>query len=169
MEYLGFRISKEGLSPLTSKVRAIVEAPAPTVIQQLRSYLGMLNYFGRFIPDLSTVLHPMNALLQSSCRWSWTKECEEIFRLSKELLLDSTVLTHYDISLPVTLNVMYFSYGVGAILSHRFRDGIERPLAFESRTLSSPEKNYSQIEREALSIVFGIQKFHQYYMVCILY
>ena len=60
VEYLGFCISKEGLSPLTIKVRAIVEAPAPTDIQQLRSY-WMLNCYGRFIPDLSTVLHPMNS------------------------------------------------------------------------------------------------------------
>ena len=162
VEYLGFRISREGLSPLTSKVRAIVEAPGPTDIQQLRSYLGMLNYYGRFIPDLSTVLHPMNALLQSNSRWSWTKECEEAFASSKQLLLDSTVLTHYDISLPVTLACDASSYGVGAVLSHRFRDGVERPIAFASRTLSSSERNYSQIEREALSIVFGIQKFHQY-------
>ena len=85
VEYLGFRISREGLSPLTSKVRAIVEAPPPTDIQQLRSYLGMLHYYDRFIPDLSTVLHPMNALLQSSSRWSWTKECAEAFASSKQL------------------------------------------------------------------------------------
>ena len=101
----------------------------------------------------------MNALLQSSSRWSWTKECEEAFALSKQLLLDSTVLTHYDISLPVTLACDASSYGVGAVLSHRFRDGVERPIAFASRTLSSSERNYSQIEREALSIVFGISHY----------
>ncbi|KAL0158780.1 hypothetical protein M9458_046856, partial [Cirrhinus mrigala] len=80
----------------------------------------------------------------------------------KCVLTQSKVLTHYNPSLPIQLACDASPYGVGAVLSHVMPTGEERPIAFASRTLNSAESNYAQIEREALAIVFGVKKFHQY-------
>ena len=141
---------------------AIDRAPAPTNVQELRSFLGLLNYYGKFLPNLATILHPLNALLQADRKWIWSKECEEAFQIAKEQLTSGQVLTHYDPILPITLATDASAYGVGAVISHVLPDGSERPIAFASRTLTYSEKNYAQLEKEALSLVFGVQKFHQY-------
>ena len=118
-----------------------MEAPAPSDVQQLCSYFGMLNYHSCFIPDLSMILQPLNALLQSGIKWSWTEQCRTAFTLSKQLLLESKVLMHYDVSSPVTLACDVSAYGVGVVLSHHFKDGTERPISFVSWTLSNAERN----------------------------
>ncbi|XP_060799470.1 uncharacterized protein K02A2.6-like [Neoarius graeffei] len=162
VEYLGHIIDAAGLHKSPEKVRAIIEAPAPADISQLRSFLGMLNYYGRFIPDLSTVLQPLNELLNKEKKWQWTSACASAFQQAKTLLTSQEVLTHYNPELPLRLACDASPYGVGAVLSHVMPDGKERPIAYASRTLSKAERNYAQIEREALGIVFGIRKFHQY-------
>ncbi|XP_063060460.1 uncharacterized protein K02A2.6-like [Engraulis encrasicolus] len=136
-----------------------MDAPAPGDVCQLRSFLGMLNYYGRFIPDLSTVLKPLNELLNKEKKWQWTSACVAAFQKAKALLVSQEVLTHYNPELPLRL-ACFASYGVGAVLSHIMPDGEEKPIAYASRTLSKAEQNYAQIKREALSI--GVQKFHQY-------
>ena len=162
VEYLGHQISKDGIGPLPSKVAAINQAPAPTNVQELRSILGLLNYYGKFVPNLATILHPLNALLQIDRKWDWTKECEEAFQLATRQLTSGKLLTHYDPTLPMNMATDTSAYGVGAVISHVFLDGSERPIAFASRTLTTSEKNYAQLEKEALSLVFGVKKFHQY-------
>ena len=162
VEYLGHIIDAAGLHKSPEKVRAIVEAPAPSDVSQLRSFLGMLNYYGRFIPDLATVLQPLNELLNKEKKWLWTSDCESAFQKAKALLVSQEVLTHYNPELPLRLACDASPYGVGAVLSHVMPGGEEKPIAYASRTLSKPERNYAQIEREALAIVFGVRKFHQY-------
>ncbi|KAK3744267.1 hypothetical protein QZH41_019938, partial [Actinostola sp. cb2023] len=144
------------------KVRAIVDAPVPTCISELRSFLGMLQYYGKFLANLSTMLQPLNNLLRERVPWLWKPECQQAFNGAKEQLLSSKVLTHYDVNLPLVLACDASSYGIGAVISHVMENGEERPIAFASRTLSSSEKNYGQIEKEALSLVYGVKKFHQY-------
>ena len=162
VEYLGHQISKDGICALPSKVAAIDKAPAPTNIQELHSFLGLLNYYGKFMPNLAIVLHPLNALLQTDREWTWSKECDKAFKCAIEQLTSGTVLTHYDSTLPISLAADASAYGVGAVISHVFPDGSERPIAFASRTLTSSERNYAQLEKEALSLVFGVKKFNQY-------
>ncbi len=162
VEYLGHQIGQNGIRPLSHKVTAIVNAPTPTNLPELRSFLGLLNYYGKFIPDLSTMVHPLNTLLQADREWIWSSPCEEAFQKAKEALISARVLTHYDPSLPINLAADASSYGVGAVISHVCSDGTEKPIAFASRTLSSSEKNYAQIEKEALALIFGVKKFHRY-------
>ena len=76
--------------------------------------------------------------------------------------MEAPVLAHYNPELPMVLEADVSAYGVGAVISHKFPDGSERPVAFASRTLSTSEKNYAQVEKEALSLIFGVRKFHQY-------
>ncbi|KAL7834774.1 hypothetical protein SRHO_G00290210 [Serrasalmus rhombeus] len=94
--------------------------------------------------------------------WKWTDKCAQAFAKTKRALLKSEVLTHFDPALPLQLACDASPYGVGAVISHIMPDGKEKPIAFASRTLNKAESNYAQIEREALGIVFGVRKFHQY-------
>ena len=162
VEYLGHVVNAEGRCTLPSKVEAIVQAPQPENAQQLRSFLGLLNYYSKFVPNLASTLHPLNQLLQQDVKWRWTKECANAFEKAKEGLVSSKVLSHYNTDLPLKMAADASAYGVGAVISHVFPDGSERPIAFASRTLSKSEKNYAQIEKEALGLVYGVRHFHQY-------
>ncbi|XP_048247554.1 uncharacterized protein K02A2.6-like [Haliotis rufescens] len=160
--YLGHRIDAQGLHPLEEKVNAIVSAPAPQNVTKLKSFLGMVQYYQRFLPNLSTTLVPLHGLLQKDAPWSWTKKHDTVFLKVKSHLSSCKVLTHYNPDLPLNLAADASPYGVGAVLSHIMPDGTEKPVAFASCSLSPAEKNYSQLDKEALAIVFGIKKFHQY-------
>ena len=162
VEYLGHQIDQHGIQAIQSKVDAITKAPAPKNVQELRSLLGLINYYGKLIPNLSTILHPLNALLQASKKWKWTQQCTEAFQLVKDHLTSSRILTHYDPALPISLAADASAYGVGAVISHVLPDGSEHPVAYASRTLSSSERNYAQLEKEALAIIFGVKRFHQF-------
>ena len=162
VEYLGHRIDAEGLHAMPSKLQAIVQAPAPKNVQELRSFLGLLNYYGKFIPNLASLIQPLNNLLQHKRKWKWTTACNNAFQQAKEELSSSQVLVHYDPALPLTLAGDASAYGIGAVISHIMPDGTERPIAFASRSLSPSERNYAQLEKEALSLIFGVKKFHQY-------
>ena len=162
VEYLGHRIDADGLHTTDRKVAAIKKAPLPKNVQELRSFLGLVHYYGKFMPNLATLLHPLNVLLQAKSPWKWTQQCTDAFEGAKKLLISAPVLAHYDPSLPLKLAGDASSYGIGAVVSHVMPDGSERPVAFASRTLSPSEVNYSQLEKEALSLIFGLHRFHQY-------
>ena len=160
--YLGHRIDKDGLHPTADKTKAILQAPAPKNTTELRAFLGLINYYGKFLPNLSMVLTPLHKLLRSNTRWSWKTEQSRAFEDAKNLLRSPRVLIHYDSSRPLVLSCDASPYGVGAVLSHVMEDNTERPIAFASRTLAKAETNYAHLEKEALAIIFGIQKFHNY-------
>ena len=96
-------MDQEGLHTTKDKVRAIIEAPEPRNVQELRSFLGLLNYYGKFIPNLATMLHPLHKLLCKRTPWRWTKRCKRAFKCAKDALESSKVLVHYNPSLPLKL------------------------------------------------------------------
>lgn len=161
VEYLGHRIDKDGIHPTTEKLRAIQDAPEPQNVTQLRAYLGLLNYYSKFIPMLSSQIRPLYSLLEKNVDFVWSKECQSSFELSKKLIMQNQVLTHYDPNKTLVVSCDASSYGVGSVLSIR-ENGVDKPVFFASGTLSKAEKNYSQIEREALALIFGIKRFHKY-------
>ena len=123
VEYLGHRINKEGLQPTEEKVRAITGAPQPTQVSELRAFLGLINYYGKFMPDLSTILAPLYQLLQKGRKWGWEKEQQEAFAKAKALLKSPKLLVHYDINKELILTCDASPVGLGAVLSHRMEDG----------------------------------------------
>ena len=94
VEYLGHRIDASGLHTTDEKVRAIVQAPAPENVHELRAFLGLLHYYGKFIPDLATLLHPLNKLLKRGEPWVWSESCKVAFQTAKERLVEAPVLAH---------------------------------------------------------------------------
>ncbi|XP_055836596.1 uncharacterized protein K02A2.6-like [Episyrphus balteatus] len=159
--YLVHNISVRGITPKDDKVKAISEAPAPQNITQLQSFLGLINYYGKFIPHLSTKLKPLYNLLRKDVEFCWSVEAQNAFQNCKKLLLTNNILELFDPSKPIIVATDASPYGVGAVLSH-IVNGVEKPVIFASSTLSESEKHYSQLHREALAIVFAVKKFHNY-------
>jgi len=162
VEYLGHLIDEEGLHPTPHKVTAIVNAQEPRNVTELRSFLGMLQYYSRFLPNLSTLLNPLNHLLQHNVKWVWNERCKSAFNHAKLALASADVLAHYNVNKPLRLAADASPYGIGAVLSHIEANGEERPIAFVSRTLTKAEQNYSQLEKEALALIFGVRKYYSY-------
>ena len=143
-------------------MKAIQDAPAPTNVTELKSFLGMVNFYGKFLPNLSSTLEPLHELLRKGTRWVWRSRQQEAYDTAKALLQSSQVIVHYDPEKELLLSCDASPYGVGAVLAHKMNDGSERPIAYASRTLSKPERGYSQLDKEALAILFAVKKFHQF-------
>ena len=94
--------------------------------------------------------------------WEWTPARDKAFKESKRLLSSESLLVHFNSTVPLTLACDASAYGIGAVFTHRFPDGSERPIGYASRTLNEAERNYSQLEKEGLSLVFSIKKFYAY-------
>ena len=157
VEYLGHKLDTDsGIRATPEKIAAVVNAPLPKNTQQLRSFIGLLNYYRKFLPNLAAIVQPLNDLLQKNRKWLWTTQCTQAVKTAKQLLTTSNLLIHYDPSLPLKLATDASQYGLGAVISHVLPTGEERLIAFASRSLSDSEKNYSQIDKEALSLIFGI-------------
>lgn len=159
--YLGFEISSHGIRPSSEKVKAIIGASPPKDLTSVRSFLGLINFYGKFIPNLQSRLSPIHKLLQKNVKFEWTSECQKVFEDIKKIIVESPLLVHFDPSKEIVLTCDASPYGVGGILSNVV-NGVERPVQMYSSSLSPAEKNYSQLHREALAIVSSVKKFHKY-------
>nr|XP_012149735.1 PREDICTED: uncharacterized protein K02A2.6-like [Megachile rotundata] len=149
IQYCGYIINKSGIHKAPDKIEAINNVRRPTNITELRSFLGMIHYYDRFIPNLSSILKPLNTLLQKEVKYEWSPDCEKSFQAAKK-------------AFTITLATDASPYGVGAVLSHIFPDGSEKAIQYASRTLSKAQQAYAQIDKEAFAIIFRIKKFYQY-------
>ena len=162
VSYLGYIISKDGLCASEERVQAILQYAMPTDLKQLESFVGKLNYYGKFLPAFASVCAPLNQLRCKDTPWKWSAECTAAFDELKQMLADKTRLVHFDPEKPIVLATDATPYGIGAVISHVLPDGSEEPIAFASKTLSKAERGYAQVEKDGLSIVYGIRKFNQY-------
>jgi transposase InsO family protein len=162
VSYLGFIIDKHGKRPDSKRIEAIIKMPAPTNVKELEAFIGKVNYYGGFISNFSTKCQVLNRLRQTNVSWNWDHDCQQAFNNLLQEIANATTLVHFDPNLPLILATDASQYGIGAVLMHKYADGIERPIAHASKTLTSTERNYSQVEKEAFSIIFGVKKFHQY-------
>ena len=108
--------------------------------RNLKAFLGLINYYCKFLPKLSTILNPLYSLLHKNRKWNWKSEQEQAFKKGKELIRSPTVLAHYDGTHTLVLTCDASPIEVGAVIAHRTKEGAERPIAFASRTLSPTEK-----------------------------
>lgn len=156
MCYLGHMIDSDRLHPFKEKTEAIEKALVLKNTTELRAFLPLLNYYGKFMPNLSSEIKPMMMLLQKDKEWVWTEECQIAFEHTKAQLSSTPVLAHYDRKLPAILGSDASPYRVGTVIAHQLQDGSEKPIPYASHTLSKTEVNYVQIEKKALSIIFGV-------------
>ena len=157
VKYMGNIVSESGLKPDSEKVRAILDMPLPKSKEELRRFLGMVNFFSKFIPSQSSVTDPLRQLLKKDSVWFWSHEHTAAVEQLKQILSCQPVLKFFDPAKPVKLQVDASKSGLGACL---LLDG--HPVAYASRSLSSAEVNYAQIEKELVAVVFGCEKFHCY-------
>ncbi|XP_036318010.1 uncharacterized protein K02A2.6-like [Rhagoletis pomonella] len=155
IDYCGYIIDKNGIRPKKSKIQAIHNMKKPTNRDEVRSFLGLINYYGRFVKNLSSLVFPLNRLLQKEIKFNFDKDCEKAFLEVKKQLQSDSVLTHYDPKKTLILAVDASPIGVGAVLSQLNEDGSERPLQFASQTLNKVQQRYSQVDKEAYAIIFG--------------
>ena len=147
-------------------MEAIKNMPRPRNTNELRAFLGMVNYYGRFIQNLSTLLAPLHILLEKregrEVSFQWTPACEKAFVTAKKEFMSNKILVHFDPKLPLVVASDASAYGVGAVLSHKYPDGTERVIQYASQSLSRTQKKYSQIDKEAYAIIFAVKKFYQF-------
>jgi hypothetical protein len=147
---------------MESKVKAIREFPQPKDASEVKSFLGLVNFYGKFVPKMDTEAAQLYDLLRKDVKFQWRKNEQTSFDKIKQFLSNSQVLAHYDPKLPIRGYCDASAVGVGAVLNLVYPDGKELPVAYASKKLSETEKHYAQIEREALALVVGVSKFHQY-------
>lgn len=162
VKYLGFIVNEEGVRVDRDKIKPIVRMPPPTNTTELKSFLGMVNFYAKFVPNLSAHLVPLYELLRKGRHYIWGEKQNEVFERVNRSLCSADVLVHYDGSQPLVLTVDASARGLGAVLAQRAPDDREGVVAYASRTLMPAECHYSQIHKEALAIIFAVDKFHQY-------
>lgn len=162
VKYLGHIVSGEGIKPDPDKVQAISDLPEPTNVQELRRALGMFTYLGRFLPDLSTVSAPLRSLLRSEAVWSWDATQSAAFAKLQHLAATAPCLAHYDAQLPTIVSADASSYGIGGVLLQQHHNSEWHPVAYASRSLTTTEQGYAQIEKECLASVWTCERFDQY-------
>ena len=123
--YLGHVIDKTELHPDKRRIQAITKAPRPQNVTELKAYLGLLSYYGKFLQTLSTVLAPLRILLQNGVKWNWSCEQEQAYRQSKQLLVSAKVLAHFDPKQKSVVTCDALLYSLGAVLAERLggKDG----------------------------------------------
>ncbi|UYV63766.1 K02A2.6-like, partial [Cordylochernes scorpioides] len=151
------KIDYRGVHPSDEKLRAIKDARPPCNKKELMSFLGLLNYYERFLKNKSTVVEPLPRLLDSNSPWKWRREHQRSFDKAKDLISSESVLALFDDNLPILINCDSSEYGIGAVLS-QIHHGVEKPVMFASRTLNKTERRYAVIDKEALAKIYGFYR-----------
>ncbi|XP_048252566.1 uncharacterized protein K02A2.6-like [Haliotis rufescens] len=159
IQYFGHILSAEGLRPDPAKVSAICSMNPPRDRSELETILGMVNYLAKFAPNLSEITSPLRQLLPKDVEFVWDHPQSTAFQRIKDIITQTPgqVLAYYDPDKDLTLQVDASKYGLGAAL---LQDG--KPVTYASKSLTTTEVNYAQIEKEMFAILFGCKRFHQY-------
>ena len=165
IDFLGHHVNAKGIVPLPEKVRVIRDFPRPSTVRGLQEFLGMINFYHRFVPHVAEILVPMHTALAGRKRLAslvWTPEMENAFTASKNALADATLLIHPVEDAPTSLTVDASIVAICGVLEQR-TNGVWRPLGFFSRKLQIPrETKYSTFDRELLAAHFAIRHFRYF-------
>ena len=157
MVFLGYAISRDD----PKKVHAISNLPQPTNKTELQKFFGMLNYLGKFFPNLSIESANLRKLLEKDNEFFFDNPQIDAFNKLKQLVANTQTLKFFDKNLPIKITCDVSKLGLEAMVE-QLHGTVWHPTAFASRSLTAPEQNYSQIKKETLSIVFSCEKFHEY-------
>ena len=160
IEWVGYNLSQQGVAPINRKVQGISERLRPTNLKQLRSFLGAVNQFNKFIPDLAKLCFPFRTLLKKDNEWNWKEEQENAFVTVNEAIKKATTLNHFKRKCPLRIICDASKSGLGAVLQQE--EGTWKAISFPSRFLTELESKYSINELELLAIVWSIEYFRSY-------
>ena len=155
--FVGHLVTKDGVRADPAKVKAFLEMPCPEDVAGVQRFLGFVNYLSKFMPRLSDHVEPLRQLTHKDRAWNWTAEHERAVQEVKDIIARDVILRYYDPAEPLVVQCDASDFGLGAAL---MQDGA--PIAFASRTLTQTERNYAQIEKEMLAVVYGLERFHTY-------
>ena len=165
LHFLGHHVTQHGVSPLPEQVQTIRDFPQPRTLRQLREFLGLVNFYHRFIPQCATILTPLNSLLKStptnSCTVQWTPAATTTFQEIKNTLANATLLVHPKPDSPVNIMTDASNVAIGAVLQQCL-DGRWCPLSYFSRKLSPTEQRYSTFDHELLAVYCAIRHFRHF-------
>lgn len=164
LKFLGFIVDKDGLRTNPEKVDAILNYPTPKNTTEIKRLIGLVGWYRRFIKDFSTLSSPINNLLHGRKKGQpivWTPEAEAAFSEIKSRLTSAPVLASPDFSKPFVIQCDASETGLGAVL-YQECDGIEHPVAYASKSLTTVQRSYFTTEKELLAVIFGIEKFRSY-------
>jgi len=162
VKYLGHVISRNGIATDPEKITAIQKMKRPTNIKELRSLNGMISYYRRFYPDFADIIRPLHTLLKKHQKFKWNDECENAMQKLKEIMTSSTILAYPDFNKKFTLDTDCSGTAMGAVLSQTDENGIEKPIAYFSRTLNEAQKRYPITKQEMCALVEAIRHFKPY-------
>lgn len=161
MKFLGHLIDEHGLQPDPNKISCIREMLPPNNNNELRAFLGAINFYGKFVYKMQQLRGPLDQLLRQDTKWNWFPQCQKAFDQLKDVLQSKLLLTHYDPSTPIIVAADACNTGIGAVIFHKYPDGSRKAIYHASRTLNETERHYNQIEKEALALIFAVTKFHK--------
>ena len=162
LDFLGHRITHTGIMPLPEKVDAITQFKQPTTVKGLQEFVGMVNFYRRFIPGAAQTMIPLfEALSGKPKKLAWNEEMTKSFQDTKKALADATLLAHPHQNAQISLTTDASDLAVGAVLQ-QFVNGSWVPLAFFSQKLRTPERKYSAFDRELLALYLGIRHFRYF-------
>lgn len=164
VQFLGYLVSKDGISPLPEKVQAIRDFPKPDTVEKMRRFLGMVNHYHRCIPRASRLQAPLNKFLINSKKKdktpiTWNSEAEQAFDTIKETLAQVALLAHPASNAELRLVCDASDTFVGSVVEQRIKDGPWKPLGFFSKKLSPAQVKYSTYDRELTAIFLSIKHF----------
>ncbi|XP_062698374.1 uncharacterized protein K02A2.6-like [Aedes albopictus] len=165
VDFLGHHVSENGIKPTEDKMAVLKSFRAPHTAEELRSFLGLVTYVGRFLPNLATISAPLRQLTHTGVKFDWKSEHEEAFRKLKEMVTDIKTLHYFDSSLRTRVVADASPVGLGAVLiqfSDPNNDFHPRVVSYASKSLSPTEKRYCQTEKEALALVWAVERFSVY-------
>ena len=159
LDFLSHRVSSVGVRPLPDKVRAVEKFQIPQTVKSLQRFLGMLNFYRRFLPNISAVLRPLtDALAGTPKELIWTAPMTSLFEEAKRRLAHATMLVHPRPDVELRLHTDASEKAVAGAV-HQVVDGHEQPLAFFSRRTTAAESRYSAYDQELLAIYASILHF----------
>ena len=161
LEFMGHVLSARGIGPTDVKVKAVVDACEPKNAAEVRSFLGLVNFTARYIPDLATVSAPLRQLTKNGEPFVWRLEQQQSFDELKKRLSSAETLGYFDKNAPTKVIADASPVGLGAVLVQQQGEEL-RVISYASRSLSDTERRYSQTEKEALAIVWSCERFHAY-------
>lgn len=161
LKYLGYVVNRVGLNTDPEKVKAIVNMPIPKTQRQVRQILGMISWYRKFLPDLSTLVAPLTAVTKKHIKFKWTPDCDEAFSKIKNALVSAPILSCPNFNYPFILQCDASSYGLGAVLSQKY-EGKEHVICYLSRALTKNEAKFSVTEKECISVIWACEKLRCY-------